>query len=294
MLAPFNGYNNLSDTLRKQLEEDRKLAGKVAIYKFYIARKNPDSTNYNGEYIYPAIYSLTPVTFDVTDPGDRLPKKIGMTDGQIKTGTGERDVETKFQRIEIEGQALAILKLDLENEADITKFEYLELHPKFEGGRFRDKNIPALFARVDELKEAKTRLRFKELRSTALMVASRLSEQEVRDFSAAMNWNELEDLDILKDRLTELADKDPDFFKKFIDDPSLEHKAVLRRALDANVIAWIPVENKFTWVSNGATIAMLDRTEGDKYFDKMSDWIVTAKNGAEVFKKIKALLAPIK
>lgn len=294
MLIPFKGYNEFTPVLRKQLEDERTKVTRNPKYKFYIASKNPDGEHKTGgEYIFPGMYTLSPVTFQIIDPGDKRPRQVGLTDGEIKTGPSERDVETRFKRVTVREDQFGVLMLDLHEIGDVAIFEYLELHPKNENGFFRDKNIPAMFCRIDELKEAKTRLKYRDLRSTALMVATRMMEPEIRNFAAAMNWNELEDLEILRDRVTEIADKDPEFFRKFVDDPNLESKAILRRAIDANVIAWIPVENKFVWVSNGSTIAMLERSEGDQYFERMSDWFLTAKNGADTYKKIKALLAPL-
>jgi|HubBroStandDraft_2_1064218.scaffolds.fasta_scaffold00002_107 hypothetical protein len=289
MLKAFKDYNNLSPELRKRLNENRELVGKTAKYKFYIAHKNPDGQHLaDGEYIYPAVYTLTPVTYEVLDPGDKVYKPVGMARGMERYGEVE---EIRFGRISLPERLQGFLWLDLNSREHIEMFEFLEMHPKMEGGMFRDKNSPAMFVRLDELKEAKTKNQRKELRSAALMYATRMAEKDVRDFAAAMNWNELEDLDILKDRLTDIADKDPEFFRKFVDDPSVEYKAIIRRAIDANVISWVPVENKFIWTSNGTTIALLDKTEGDKYFDRMSDWFITHKNGQDTFKKIKSLLS---
>ncbi len=288
MLKPIKEYNKLSPELRERLLKQREIAGKTVKYKFYIAHKNPDGQNTGGEYIFPAVYTLTPVTYTIIDPGDKMPKLIGLAQSIDRNGEYE---EVRLNRISIPERFQGILSLDLSYPEHIEMFEYLELHPKMEGGILRDKNIPAMFARVDDLKEAKTKLKQRELRSTALMVATRMSEKEVRDFAAAMNWNELEDLDILKDKLTRLADEDPAFFQKFMDDPLIESKATIRRAIDANIIAWMPVENKFAWVSNGSTIAMLERSEGDKYLDQMANWLRAHKNGEEVYKKIKSMLA---
>lgn len=288
MLKPIKEYNQLSPELRERINKHREIAGRTVKYKFYISHKNPDGQNTGGEYIFPAVYTLTPVTYTIIDPGDKMPKLIGMAQSVDKYGMNE---EIRFNRITLPERLQGLLSLDLQYVEHIEMFEYLELHPKLEGGLLRDKNIPAMFARVDDLKEAKTKLKQKELRSTALMVATRMSEKEVRDFSAAMNWNELDDLDILKDKMTEIADTNPLFFQTFMDDPLIESKATIRRAMDANIISWIPVENKFVWVSNGGAIAMLDRVEGDKYLDQMANWFRAHKNGEEVYKKIKSLLS---
>lgn len=289
MLRQFGEFNHFSPELRKRLNDARENAGKVVKYKFHIAHKNPDGEQRAaGEYIYPAAYNLTPVTFSIIDPGDQLIKQVGIATGKERYGLIE---EIRFERIEVTERMRGLYMLDLTVSEQIARFEYLELHPKFEGGIFRDKNVPPMFVRVDELKEAKKSLRNREVRGEALMVATRLDEREVRNFSAAMNWNELDDLEILRDKITQLADTDPSFFRKFMDDPRAEYKAMIRRATDANIIAWIPVESKYTWVSNGGTIAVLERTEGDTHFDQMADWFMTHKNGQDTYKKIKNLLS---
>lgn len=289
MLQNIKQYNKLSPELRAILNKERELAGKIVKYKFYIAHKNPDAQHAaDGEYIYPASYTLTPVTYNILDPGDKTYKLIGLAVGLATYGEIE---EVTLERVSVPGRFAGILTLDLQYMEHLAMFEFLQMHPKLEGGMFRDKNVPAMFVRVDDLKEAKTKLKRREDRSIALQFATRMQEKEVREFAAAMNWNELDDLDILRDKITELADKDPAFFQKFIDDPLLESKATIRRALDANIIAWIPVENKFVWVSNGTTIAMLERGEGEEYMDKMAHWFRAHKNGDEVYKKIKSLLS---
>lgn len=289
MLRPIDHYNQFSPALRKTLNDLRASAGKTVRYKFYIAQKNPDGEHVAaGEYLYPALYSLTPTTYSVLDPGDGGYKDVGMTSDKTRYGLVE---ELHFRRIKVVERDQGIISLDLTRPEGIEAFEYLEMHPKLEGGMYRDKNSPAMFVRIDDLKEAKTKLKARELRVTALMVASKMGEQEVRDFAAAMNWNEFQDLDILREKLTALAETDPQFFKTFVDDPQLESKAVVKRALDSNAISWIPVENKFVWGSNGATIAMLDRIENGNYIDQMADWFMSHKNGQEVYKKIKSVIS---
>jgi len=287
MLRAVKGYNDLSEGLRKKLNEERTLVGKYARYKFYIARKNPDGQHKPGEeYIYPALYTLTPVTFSIVE--DRVPKQIGLYDG-YEVHNDEQEV--RFRRVNLRDRDEGILTLDMSVPEHVEVFEYLELHPKNENGFFRDKNIPAMFCRTDELKEAKQRLRTKELRGQAMVVATRMNEQEVRNFAAAMNWNELEDHEILKDRMIEIADKDPEFFRKFVDDPANEYRATVRRAIDANIISWIPLESKFTWTSNGSVIAVLDRQGAAKFLEGMAEWLITSKNGPETYKKLKTLLS---
>jgi hypothetical protein len=286
MLRPVDKFNVLPAKLRERLNESRANTGGTVKYKFYIAHQNPDGERRAaGELIYPMTYTLTPVTFSIMYDGAML--TIGMTDGKMQFD-GEKE-GWHFRRVQVIEREQGIKTLDLSIPEHIEMFEYLELHPKLEGGLFRDTKAPAMFVRVDELKESKTKLRLKENRSAALMVATRMNEQEVRNFAAAMNWNELADLDILKDKMTEIADKDPDFFRKFVDDPRQEYKATIKRAMDQNIVSFVPTEHKFIWASNGSTIAVLERADGMNFLDQMADWVMAHKNGQETYKKIRSL-----
>lgn len=286
MLRPIDKFNNLSLKLRDRLNESRENTGGTVKYKFYIAHQNPDGERRAaGDLIYPMTYTITPVTYSIRDEG--VMKTIGMTDGTVQFDGGRE--AWHFRRVQVVEREQGIKTLDLSIDEHVEMFEYMELHPKLEGGLFRNTRTPAMFARVDELKESKTKLRVRENRGTALMVATRMNETEVRNFAAAMNWNELEDLDILKDKMTHIADTDPDFFRKFVDDPRQEYKATIKRAMDQNIIAFIPTEHKFIWATNGTTIAILERADGTNFLDQMADWVMAHKNGQDTYKKIKTL-----
>lgn len=280
-------YNNLTPQLREQLMKKANEAGRYVKYKFAIAKRNPDGEmKTGGEYLYPLRWALTPVTFYITDPFDKLRKRIGVVD-KLKEFGAPSD---SFKRVHLEEQFKGILTLDMEHMPDQDTFIYLELHPKLEGGQFRDSNEMAIFRRIDEVKEAKSSLSARENRANAMFVASQMTMQEVKDFACAMGWNEHEDINIIRDKVLEIADKDPEWFKNFIDNKSIEYRAVIKRALDNNIIAWHPVENKIVWGSNNQTVAILERCEDGKVLERFGDWLVTSKNGQEVYTKLKGLL----
>lgn len=278
-------YNNLSPELREKLSKKAAEVGRYVKYKFAIAKRNPDGEmKTGGEYLYPQSWALTPVTFHITDGGSR--KKIGIID-KLKEYGAPSD---SFRRCKLNEQFKGVLTLDLDSMDDQDMFAYLELHPKLEGGIYRDKNEMAIFKHIDDVKEAKSSLTARENRANAMFVASQMAVKEIKDFACAMDWDEHDDISIIRDKVMELADKDPLWFKNFIDNKSIEYRAVIKRAMDNNIVAWQPVENKFVWVSNGQTIAILDRCEDGKVLERMSDWIVTSKNGQEVYTKLKGIL----
>jgi hypothetical protein len=280
-------YNNLSPQLREQLEKKAKEQGKFVKYKFAIAKRNPDGEmKTGGEYLYPLRWALTPVSFYITDPFDGLRKRIGIVHRLKEFGAPDDG----FKRVLLDEQFRGILTLDMENMDDQDIFMYLQMHPKLEGGQFRDNNEMAVFRQLDDVKEAKASLTTRENRANAMFVAAQMSLKEIKDFTSAMGWNENDDVSIMRDNVMELADKDPLWFKNFIDNKSIEYRAIIKRAMDNNIIAWQPVENKFVWSGNNQTIAILDRCEDGKVLERMSDWIATSKNGQDVFSKLKAQL----
>lgn len=280
-------YNNLSPQLREKLEKKAKEHGRYVTYKFAIAKRNPDlEMKTGGEYLYPLRWALTPVTFYITDPYDGIRKRVGLIKRLKEFGAPDDG----FRRVLVDEQFRGLLKLDMENMEDQDTYMYLEMHPKLEGGQFRDSNEMAIYRHVDDVKEAKTALTTRENRANAMFVVTQMSLEQIQDFACAMSWSEHEDISILRNKVMELADNDPEWFKNFIDNKSIEYRAVIKRAMDNNIITWQPVENKFVWSGNSQVIAILDRCEDGKVLERMSDWIATSKNGQDVLSKLKGLL----
>lgn len=281
-------YNQLSPELRKDLQDKAAKLGRFIKYRFAIAKKNPDGERKTGgEYIYPISYTLSPVTFDIIDPYDRMKKRIGIVKNLKEFGSQD----DQFKRLILREGWQGVYTLDMDKPDDQDFFAFLELHPKMEGGKFRDQNSPALIKRIDVTAEASKSIKQRNVKVNAMFVAANFSDQEVRDFVSAMGWNEHEEPIIIRDKVMEIAENDPEFFVDFIDNKHIEFRAVITRAMDNNIIAFVPVENKFIWVSNNQPIAVLERAEGEQVLDRMCDWIMTSKNGMDVFNRLKTMLS---
>lgn len=287
MLEPQGRFNQLSPELRKELEAKATKLGRHIKYKFAIAQMNPDGEQRaDGAYIYPFIYQVTPVTYTIKDPHDSKLKYIGLPIGLKELGA----TEDSFRRLNIKSNQRGLLMLDMNKAEDRDTYAWLELHPKMENGRFRDPEMPGLISLIDEVLIAHAQLKDQTLRLDAMFVASNFSAKEVRDFSAAMGWDEAENPTVLKRNILELAERDPGFFRDFVDNKAIQYRATLQRALDNKIMAWVPVEHKMVWAGNRQTIAILDRVEDNNLLDRMTDWVQTSKNGMDVYKKIQALL----
>lgn len=288
MLLAQGKYNHLSPQLRKELEDRAAKLGRFIKYKFAIAKKNPDGEKRTGgEYLYPLLYTLTPVTYQIRDPYDLQLKTIGLV-AQLKELGAQDD---GFHRLVVKEGWQGVYTLDMNKPDDRDMFAWLEMHPKLEGGKFRDENIGAVVTMIDDLADAKRMNTQRNLRIDAMFVASNFTIMQMRDFAAAMNWNEHDDPEILKNNIVALAEQDPEFFRDFVDNKKIEYRAVLKRAMDNNIIAYVPVESKVIWSSNRQTIAVLERVETNNLLDRLCDWVLTSKNGMDIYNRIRAMLS---
>jgi hypothetical protein len=287
MLEAQGRFNQLSPQLRKEIEEKAQKLGRYIKYRFAIGQMNPDGEQRaDGPIIYPFLYQVTPVTFTIMDPHDSKTKNIGIPIGLKELGA----TEDSFKRLNIKSHQRGLLQLDMNKAEDRTYFAWLELHPKLENGKFRDPEMPPIITLIDDVLEAHRSLGDRKLKIDAMFVAQSFSPKEIRDFAAAMGWYEHDNENVLKDKILDLAENNPQYFKEFVDNKQIQYRAVLQRALDGKVIAYVPVESKVIWGGSRQTIAILERVEDGNLLDRLCDWVLTSKNGMEVFKKIQSQL----
>ena len=293
LLNQVQQFNNLSPELRKKLEERVKGFGKRVRYKFEISNPNPDPTKYNGSVVWPNIYTLNPTQFTLTDPyekreGVSKSKRIGMI---LETDL-EKGHPTKFKKIRIESKYMGVLKLELEdNEEHFHTAMLLELHPKTKNGMFPDKTKHQVISRIDETALATEQRGLRSAKFKAQAVAQKMSDKEIVDFCDAMVWDSTEEPLLLRNKVEELAENNPVFFNDLVEGKSLEYQAVVKQALDRQIISFDPAEWKFIWSSNNQTIAILREVDGKNNVEQLAEWFqVNGTKADEVYKKMKALI----
>ena len=295
-LEPVAHYNNLSAKLREEIEAKIKGFGKSVRYKFEISKPNPDPAKYNGDTVWPNRYTLDPAVWDVTDPyevaGKSKSKKIGIIEAVDENGKPNR-----FRKIRVMAPQKGVLILDLENSQEdyYTAFA-LELHPKLIGGKFEDKNAYRVVTRIDENAEAETKRKERTARKKALDAAESMEDADIVNFADAMMWDSGEPANILRNKVEELAETDPEFFNDLIEKKEIQVRALVKQALDKRIITHDPVENKFMWASNMQLITALPTSLTANHVQQFAEWLVVGGSKAEeVHKKIKELSkAPLK
>lgn len=297
MLEKVGLYNDLSDGLRKILEDKIVSFGKRVRFKFNISNRNPDPEQKSGAMIFPFLWTLDPITFNIIDPHEdrknvQKVKKIGIVEE-----TNEKGEPSKFRRIRISEQEKGIVVYDLTKIEDIESTIYLLIHPKLTGGIFANKDVRQVISLIDEQAVATEQRNLRVARKKATDVAAQMSDKEVVDFADAMSggdkekWDSTQDNDILRNEVEILAETSPEFFNDLVAGKKIEYQATVKQAITKGIITFDPGEYKFTWTSNSQTIAVLQPVGNKNEIEKLAEFFQTGGEKADVvYKKIKALI----
>jgi hypothetical protein len=294
MLQQIAEYNDISSELLKKLQDKIESFGKVVKYRFDIEQENPDKTFYNGKTIFPGIYTLRPAVFNITDNDEKRAgkskfKKIALIKSHESNGTG--GYKTEFIKIRVPATARGQLRLNLETPEDIAKCMLIELHPKLSGGMFADKETRPLINRIDDVQEARTQTEERAEKRKAANAVADMDEKSLIQFADAMNWDSTQDPVVLRNLAEELADDDPKFLNDLVSNKTFEIRAIVKQALDREIIAYDPVEYKITWAGNKQTITVLSPSGEQSEIVKFAEYLHTGGLKAEeALKKITQLV----
>jgi hypothetical protein len=280
-------WNDLSDALRKQLQEKVDSLGKTARFKFAIGKENPDPAKHNGPMVYPFIWTLDPVVFDIVEKGVSVKKKIGMYEG---TSNDKDDVRPVWKRVRVYEKERGVKTYYLDNPDDVEEVAYLLLHPKLSDGLFSDKRLAQQIELVDEKKYSTEKRKERSEKLVALSAAQEMSDQDVLDFADAMLWDSTQDIEILRGLIEEMAEVSPKMFGDLVKGKRIKYQATIKRALDKQFVNFNPAEYKFNW-ANGQVLATLLPTEDKNEIEKLAEYFLTGgKKAEEQYKKVEELL----
>ena len=292
-LNQFAHFNNLSEKLREELFNKVKSFGKSVRYSFDIAKKNPDPTKYNGDIIYPNMYTLDPARFTIQDPYETSAKSktknIALVD---ENSIDDKGVPQRFKKVKVRASDKAVLKLELEDNPEHFEMAmFLELHPKLTGGMFEGKNVFKVMKRIDEKAFANTERQERTERLKAMNAAQSMSPAELVDFADAMMWESSLDEVILRNMAEDLAEENPKYFNDMVEANTTKFLSVIKKCIDRGIIAFDHAEYKFIWVGNNQTIVVLQPVGEKTEREKFAEWLHTAGDKAnDVFKKMQSLV----
>lgn len=306
MLEKVSGWNDLSPALRKKLDAKIDSLGKKVRFKFDIKKKNPDPEKKQGEWLYPFIYTLDPITFNITDTLENTEikgretaqrfKKIGIVEAVKENGEPDR-----FRRIRVHEMEREVLTFDTTKAEDRENIAYLLLHPKLSGGEYADKEKLPVVTLIDEQKTANEERAERTARKKAMDAAEEMNDKEVLEFADAMSggnsllWDSTQEPSILRNEIEKLAEKEPKFFNDLVEGKAITYQAVIQKALNKSIVSYDPGEMKFMWASTGQVIQVLSPVGDKNEIEKFAEILMTGGSKSdELYKRIKGLVEPAK
>jgi hypothetical protein len=286
-LESYGQYNNLSDQLRAELNERIDSFGKTVTYRFAISNPDPHPEK-KGQPVWPSIYTLDPKTFTIKDPHN--PKGKMLRIGMVKS-VNEKGEPDSFDCVRVREVDGGKVTLNLETVEGRDVAMYMELQPKTRNGMFPDPTKRQVVERVDYKVEATKTRQERSAKLKALQLAEAMELKDVKQFAAAMEWDEMTDEEILRSMIEAEAEKEPGTFLKLVESDALEVRATIKRALDRRVIAFDPSNYQFLWVANNQPAAALQVSEEKGEVAAFADWVQSGGDSAKkVYQKIKSLL----
>jgi hypothetical protein len=152
----------------------------------------------------------------------------------------------------------AVVSLDINREYDKRLYEFLKDHPLIKG-QFTIEDVSN-----KEKERAETSLKSAQ----AITTASSLTESDMRDLALLMGIDaNLEEM-LLKARIIQFANDNPDTFLSHLNDIDKEHRVFLKKALDKNILTKV----NGVWKHNTLNIGLTDdqaivwlKDNGDTY-----------------------------
>lgn len=275
-------YNDLSDQLRKEVEDKVRSFGKSVRYRFDISNPNPDPTKHNGDIIWPTVYTLDPTVFSINDPYE---KREGVSKSKriaLVEGIDEKGLPNRFKKVRIHGRRKGILTLELESDEGFAMAVYLELHPKLKGGMFADNGKRQMIDRIDEVAAATKERAERSARKLAMDTAEKMDDSEVMEFADAMGWDSGENMLTLRNRTEEMAENNPVMFNDLVSNKRLKYQAAIKRAVDKKIWTLNPMDCKLSWSNTNETIAMMGKSDTTiSPYERLAEWFMSAGNKAD-------------
>jgi hypothetical protein len=279
--------NNLSPKLISYLDERKLKPGEVVKYRLLDKARNTDPKRRKGDdWIYSSAV--------VVHLRDRIKKPEG---GVVEIGVV--DSVDPISKIPIFKSPYIIIPqkgsggyffLNESKLDDVEMYPLLELSNKNASNPFRDKNTKPLFERVDEAKESKVRSKKRNFLYDCLDAIRNWTPEEMRIAGAGFNIPSDLEPDTLKDKLEELAEKDPETFYKAIDSQENKIAAIINLAKSKNIIGYSAFENKWFYVGTNDTIILLERREGTDETKQFVNFLMNTPKGADVQEHLKKLI----
>lgn len=265
-------YNNLSDSL---LSSTKLKKGEIVTYRVNAINRNPVNPS---EVLIPAAVGV-PIIDQIWDEE----KQDYVDIAAIRSVSPDGNI--LYHDVWFYGSQGGHMILKGGVAADQEIHSYLALS-NFNGSNpNRDTSKEIIFNLVDEKAKSEVDRKTRNVRREALNAAADLSADDVRNYIAALGKDDTKSIEVLRNSLEELADKNPQEFLDLISNKQAVIKATLNRAITKGVILFDVEQSRFTW-ANGEVITTVARTTGGESVDDLLTYCVSSAKGDKVLQLI--------
>ncbi len=262
-------YNNLSEEYLKgsrRLKKDES----VVLRSLNASSKKNGKTTYNNSVRIPNVDT-------VYDPN--LDDFV-----QIAAIRSVQNGAPRFFSIFFEGSRGGNLILSGNSNSDRLVFDFLWNSNFNKNNENRDTAIQPLFEYVDPEKNAAIGYNLFEEKAKAMQAVILMKDSDAIDFAISRGQN----TDITgmraKEFLGKLAESDPVGFLQMSRSTDKTIKANISKAVERGIIRFDKRQHQYFWVGTGSPITRIER--GVDHIDGMVNFILTKKQGAEVYTEI--------
>ena len=154
----------------------------------------------------------------------------------------------------------------------------------------RDNTKEAIFELVDEEAKAERESKVRNLKREALNAAADLSPEDVKNYSAALGEDDTKKVSILRSKLEQMADEDPQGFLDLLSNKNAVVKATINRAKSKGVVIFNEEQSRWEWPNKEAILTV---SRGSSAVDELVTFCITSTKGEKVYDTIQSKSKPV-
>jgi len=290
-------FNNISDKLKSEIPKLK--IGQSVVFKMLngVPNTDPDEKERSKDpVLYPKVQLLTKFRiYDKYQKNDKGEEVGGFTEvGCVDSWNGDQPIAFRCfvtgsnpsnPKAAMPSRFQGKFELRGGNIREEELYEILWLSPQRKGSPCPDESVEVLFEILDSKSDAKASVTKVSILRKALEISNKIGEDKAREVMAALNQPNYQDKDILLAKVQELASSKPDLFIEVYESKQTPLKAIVKNALDANVL-----EHDFATGAikiGGVQVHQIKSLMGEDLISEIVNWLETAENGKDVLENIK-------
>lgn len=291
--------NDFSKTVVDYIEKRPLPPGQVAKYRLLNGTAQYNRKTNKTDMIYGSAVAV-PLKANIIDPGETIqgegkefPKTVNAgikTMGIVLSIDKQGNPEFKGKMYVYPAINQPEFYLSGSNADDVLMYEALELTSHNKSNPFRDPSVQPIFERINEVEESKKRSTKRNFLKDSFAAIERWTPEEMKAIGAGYNISPSLGIDVIKDRLEQIAEQDPETFYKTIDKESTKIKGLITVAREAGVIHYSAMEKTWYFTVANEVILMTVIREGVDEIQQLAAFLESAANGEKVRGNIEKLI----